>query len=193
MSSFGNTVVANSIVWTTQDLDAIPDDGGWKRYEIINGELFVTRAPHIRHQSVATKINTRLEVWSEDTQLGNSFQTPGVVFTETDAVIPDVVWASEERLAHGIDEAGHFVVAPELIVEILSSGIKNEQRDKNFKLKLYSLHGVQEYWIVNWRLKEIEVYRRKDTTLQRVNTLVMADVLTSSLLPGFECTVSSLF
>lgn len=193
MSSFGNTVVANSIVWTTQDLDAIPDDGGWKRYEIINGELFVTRAPHIRHQSVATKINTRLEVWSEDTQLGNSFQTPGVVFTETDAVIPDVVWASEERLAHGIDEAGHFVVAPELIVEILSSGIKNEQRDKNFKLKLYSLHGVQEYWIVNWRLKEIEVYRRKDTTLQRVNTLVMADVLTSPLLPGFECTVSSLF
>ena len=193
MSSFGNTVVANSIVWTTQDLDAIPDDGGWKRYEIINGELFVTRAPHIRHQSVATKINTRLEVWSEDTQLGNSFQTPGVVFTETDAVIPDVVWASEERLAHGIDEAGHFVVAPELIVEILSSGTKNEQRDKNFKLKLYSLHGVQEYWIVNWRLKEIEVYRRKDTTLQRVNTLIMADVLTSPLLPGFECTVSSLF
>ena len=186
-------MVANSIVWTTQDLDAIPDDGGWKRYEIINGELFVTRAPHIRHQSVATKINTRLEVWSEDTQLGNSFQTPGVVFTETDAVIPDVVWASEERLAHGIDEAGHFVVAPELIVEILSSGTKNEQRDKNFKLKLYSLHGVQEYWIVNWRLKEIEVYRRKDTTLQRVNTLIMADVLTSPLLPGFECTVSSLF
>ncbi len=186
-------MVAGPITWTIQDLDAIPDDGGWKRYEIVNGELFVIRAPHIRHQGAATKINTRLEAWSEDTKLGNSFQTPGVIFTETDAVIPDVVWASNERLENGIDNSGHFVVAPELIVEVLSSDEKNEQRDKKLKLKLYSLHGVQGYWIVNWRLKELEVYRRDNASLQTVSTLLTTDTLTSPLLPGFECAVSSLF
>ncbi|MBE9064509.1 Uma2 family endonuclease [cf. Phormidesmis sp. LEGE 11477] len=186
-------MVANSIRWTTEDLAAIPDDGGWKRYEIIDGELFVTRAPHIRHQGAASKISTRLEAWSEETGLGNSFQTPGVVFTKTDAVIPDVVWASKERLAHGVDESGHFTVAPELIVEILSAGEKNEQRDRSFKLKLYSLHGVREYWIVNWRIKEIEVYRREEARLQKVATLLVSDLLASPLLPGFERAVESIF
>jgi Uma2 family endonuclease len=183
-------MVANPICWTIHDLDAIPDDGGWKRYEIISGELFVTRAPHIRHQGAAGKISTRLEVWSENTDLGSTFQTPGVIFTEVDAVIPDVVWASRERLANGIDEAGHFIVAPELIVEVLSAGEANEQRDKAFKLKLYSLHGVQEYWTVNWRLKEVEVYRRAEAMLQKVTTLLVADQLTSPLLPGFECALA---
>lgn len=186
-------MVANPIVWTTQDLDSIPDDGGWKRYEIVSGELLVTHAPHARHQSAASKINIRLGVWSEETGLGSPVQTPGVIFTDIDAVIPDVVWASNERWENGLDGAGHFVVAPELIVEVLSSGEKNEQRDKKFKLKLYSLHGVQEYWIVNWRLKEIEVFRREDVVLQKVSTLLESDTLTSPLLPGFQCAVASMF
>ena len=186
-------MVSNPICWTTRDLEAMPDDGGWKRYEIVGGELFVTRAPHIRHQGAASKIHVRLENWSEETGLGNAFEVPGVVFTEIDAVIPDVVWASSERLAHGLDEAGHFVVAPEIIVEVLSAGGTNEQRDREVKLKLYSLHGVQEYWIVNWRLKEIEVYRREEARLQKVATLLSADKLTSLLLPGFECEIAGLF
>ena len=186
-------MVANTVTWTIADLDAIPDDGGWKRYEIINGDLLATRAPHIRHQGAASKIHVRLEVWSEKTALGNTFQTPGVIFTEIDAVIPDIVWASKERIENGIDDAGHFVVAPELIVEILSAGTTNHERDKKFKLKLYSLHGVQEYWIVNWRLKEIEVYRRENTNLQKVSTLGVDDKLVSPLLPDFNCTVSGLF
>lgn len=186
-------MVANPIVWTTQDLDTIPDDGGWKRYEIVNGELFVTRAPHAHHQSAASKLNIRLGVWSEETELGSPIQTPGVVFTDIDAVIPDVVWASNERWENGLDKAGHFVVAPELMIEVLSSGDKNEQRDKKFKLKLYSLHGVQEYWIVNWQIKEIGVYRREDAMLQKVSTLSGSDTLMSPLLPGFECTVASVF
>jgi Uma2 family endonuclease len=115
-------MVANSLYWTTADLDVMPDDGGWLRHEIIEGELLVTRAPHIRHQGVASRIHVRLENWSEDTGLGRSFEVPGVIFTPTDAIVPDVVWASKSRLERSIDESGHFTVAPELIVEILSAG-----------------------------------------------------------------------
>ena len=171
----------------------MPDDGGWNRYEIVGGELFVTPAPHIRHQGAASKIHVRLENWSEETGLGNAFEMPGLVFTEIDAVIPDVVWVSNERLANGIDEAGHFNLAPELVVEVLSAGEANEQRDRKIKLKLYSLQGVQEYWIVNWCSKEIEVYRQKDAELQKVATLLTKDCLTSPLLPGFECAVARVF
>jgi len=70
-------------------------------------------------------------------------------FSESDNVIPDVVWASNERLERLLDEAGHLTAAPELVVEVLSPGKKNERRDREAKLKLYSVQGVHEYWIVN--------------------------------------------
>jgi Uma2 family endonuclease len=186
-------MVTNSFAWTTADLTVMPDDGGWKRHETIGGELFVTRAPHIRHQSTATRINVYLENWSDETALGRSFQAPGVIFTATNAVIPDVVWVSNNRLANGIDESGHFTVAPELVVEILSAGEENEQRDRSVKLKLYSQYGVQEYWIVNWQLKTLEIYRRTDARLQIVATLVIGDTLTSPLLPGFGVVIDHFF
>lgn len=186
-------MVNNSLAWTTADLDVMPDDGGWKKYEIVGGELFVTRAPHIRHQTAASKIHVRLENWSEETGLGICVETPGIIFTPTDAVIPDVVWVSNDRLAKGIDEAGHFIIAPELIVEILSAGEGNEQRDKSVKLKLYSQYGVQEYWIVNWQIKTLEIYRRTDAQLQIVATLLAGDTLTSPLLPGFSVLLDRLF
>lgn len=186
-------MVANSLFWTTADLDVMPDDGGWKRYEIIDGELFVTRAPHIRDQSVGGNIHFELESWSRQTKLGKPFQTPGVIFTPTDAVIPDVVWASQARLERGIDEAGHFTVAPELMVEILSPGEQNEQRDKGVKLKLYSRYGVQEYWIVNWQLQTLAIYRRTDAQLELVATLLGGDTLTSPLLTGFSVEIDRLF
>lgn len=186
-------MVANPLCWTTRDLDAMPDDGGWKRYEIIDGELFVTRAPHIRHQGAASKIQVHLSNWSEVTGLGTAFQAPGVIFTEIDAVIPDLIWISQERLAHGLDGAGHLIVAPELMVEVLSPGEKNEQRDKEVKLKLYSRHGVQEYWIVNWQLKTLEIYRRLEAQLKLVATLLEGDTLTSPLLPGLSIPLVSVF
>jgi Uma2 family endonuclease len=186
-------MVTNPLRWTTRDLDALPDDGGWKRYEIIDGELLVTRAPHIRHQDAGGNLHVELAIWSRQTQLGKSFQTPGVIFTPTDAVIPDGVWISRERLANGIDQAGHLIVAPELMIEVLSPGELNEQREREVKLKLYSLHGVQEYWIVNWQLKTIEIYRRTDAQLHLVATLLEGDRLTSPLLPGFSAPVGPLF
>lgn len=127
------------------------------------------------------------------TGLGSAFQTPGVILTSEDAVIPDVIWISRERLANGVDEAGHLTVAPELIIEILSPGKLNAQRDKEVKRKLYSLHGDEEYWITNWQLKTLEIYRRADAQLQLVNTLLDSDTLTSPLLPGFSTPVSQMF
>lgn len=186
-------MIANSLRWTTRDLEVMPDDGGWKRHEIIDGELLVTRAPHIRHQGASGNIHFELECWSRETNLGKPFQTPGVIFTPTDAVIPDVVWISRDRLANGTDEAGHLTTAPELIIEVLSPGELNEQRDKELKLKLYSLHGVQEYWIANWQLKTLEIYRRTNAQLKLAATLLNEDSITSPLLPGFSAPLMQIF
>ena len=60
-----------------------------------------------------------LDDWNEKTALGAVFIGPGLVFAEDDDVIPDVIWISLERFERGRDEAGHFTIAPELVIEVL--------------------------------------------------------------------------
>jgi Uma2 family endonuclease len=177
--------------WTTADLELLPDSSN--RYEIIDGELLVTRAPHWGHQIAISNTVTELLNWSRSTGLGKTVATPGIIFSDADNVIPDVVWISTARLAACLDKAGHLTVAPELIVEVLSPGADNERRDRETKLKLYSNRGVQEYWILDWQLKQIEVHRRQTGALQLVATLFPGDRLTSPLLPEFACAVERLF
>jgi Uma2 family endonuclease len=179
------------IRWTTADLELLPDSSN--RYEIIDGELFVTRAPHWGHQKASGNTYAELRDWSIVTDLGEAVQAPGVIFSDADNVIPDVVWISKSRLATGLDEAGHLTIAPELIVEVLSPGVQNEQRDRQTKLKLYAERGVQEYWILDWRLQQVEVYRRQPIMLKLMATLLVGDDLTSPVLPGFTCPVTRLF
>ena len=80
-----------------------------------------------------------------------------------------------------------------LVVEVLSLGNDNERRDRELKLKLYSERGVQEYWIIDWRKQQVEVYRRDQAVLRLVNTLFPSDQLNSPLLPGFVYPLAQLF
>ncbi|MBW4443614.1 MAG: Uma2 family endonuclease [Plectolyngbya sp. WJT66-NPBG17] len=177
--------------WTIADLELLPQDD--RRYEIIDGELLVTRAPHWGHQKAAGRSYSTLEQWSLETQLGEASFTPGLIFGEADNVIPDVVWISRERLAASLDQAGHLTAAPELVVEVLSSGAENVRRDRELKLRLYSTRGVREYWIIDWQAQQMEVYRRESAALALVATLFPSDEVTSPMLPGFRMSIASLF
>ncbi|MEM1253687.1 MAG: Uma2 family endonuclease [Cyanobacteria bacterium P01_H01_bin.21] len=181
----------NKVRWTVDDLDSLPETSD--RFEIISGDLHVTRAPHWKHQSVAGRVYAQLLNWSIQSGLGEPVMTPGIIFSPSDAVIPDVVWASNECVETLLDEAGHLSGAPELVIEVLSKAPKDKERDRKSKLKLYSVEGVQEYWILDREQQMIEVFRREDGILVKVLTLYAKDTLTSPLLPDFSCGVASLF
>ena len=108
---------------------------------------------------------------SRQTGLGRAAIAPGIIFTATDSVIPDVVWASNQRLESFLDESGHLTDAPELVVEVLSKSNKDRQRDFQLKLKLYSTQGVLEYWIIDRSKFEIKVYGRENGVLKLAMTL----------------------
>jgi Uma2 family endonuclease len=184
--------VTTAFRFTTRDLEAMPAIDG-VRYEIIDGELYVSTAPHWGHQRASYVLASSLFNWSEASQLGDAMPTPGLVFPGDQNVIPDLVWISKARLSGGLDDAGHLTVAPELVVEVLSPGPANEFRDRAVKLSLYSKLGVDEYWIVDWRARLVEVYRRLGGELPRVATLTGDDSLTSPLLPGFACPIARLW
>jgi len=178
--------------WTSHDLELMPDDNS-KRYEIVNGELYVSKQPHWEHQFICGQVFLFLQIWSNQTQAGMANLAPGVIFADDEDVVPDVVWISRERLQTALREDGKLHTSPELVVEVLSPGSANERRDREVKLKLYSRRGADEYWVVNWQERRLEVYRREEGVLTLVKTLGRADVLQSPLLPGFRCNVDQLF
>jgi Uma2 family endonuclease len=177
--------------FTSSDLSFMPDDG--KRYEIIEGELYVSRQPAYEHQYTCNRLGQFLGEWNDHNGRGVVLPAPGVIFAEDDDVAPDVIWITRERLLQTVDDAGHLHTAPELVIEVLSPGKANEYRDRQAKLKLYSRRGVDEYWIVSWKQRLVEVHRRENAALKLAVTLHETDPLESPLLPGFSCQVSKLF
>jgi Uma2 family endonuclease len=178
--------------WTVELAEKLPRIEG-ERHEIIDGELYVTTQPHFRHQATSDNIIIELGNWSRATGLGRTFQAPGVIFSEDNAVAPDIVWLSKARMPSVLGPDGKLHDAPDLAIEILSPGKANEERDRDKKLALYSRQGVPEYWIVDWRAETVDIYRRHEERLQLAQTLKSGDEISSPLLPGFACAVARFF
>ena len=125
---------------TIADLDSMPEDGN--RYELIEGELFVSRAPSLTHQEIVLNLSAEIRDYLKANPIGKVWPAPGVIFSDFSGVIPDIIYISNERLdkiASGDRVAG----APDLVIEILSPGAENERRDRQAKRQLYGKYGVR--------------------------------------------------
>ena len=75
--------------WTVDDVHALPDDGN--RYEVIDGELFVTPAPRWRHQEAGGELYSLIREYLKRERVGHAFVAPAdVIFAATRLVQPDV-------------------------------------------------------------------------------------------------------
>jgi Uma2 family endonuclease len=175
---------------TVADLDLMPDDN--KRYEIVEGELIVSRAPGLTHQRVSVKLVASIENYLSDNPIGEVLATPGVIFDDFNGVIPDLVFVSKDR-RNEVAAGERITGAPDLIVEIISPGIENERRDRVIKLQQYAKFGVSEYWIVDAQNHSIDVYCLDSQILKLTATFGSDDEISSALLPGYSCRVANFF
>ncbi|MBJ7901256.1 MAG: Uma2 family endonuclease [Cyanobacteria bacterium RI_101] len=179
------------IRWTIPDLAFFPNNDD--RHEIIDGDLYATRAPHWRHQQVLTRLCRALPAQDVNLRVGEVLAAPGLILAGEENAIPDLVWISQEKLTLCVDSAGHLTAAPELVVEVLSQSPQDIARDRQVKLKLYSRVGVREYWIIDWQQQTVEIYRRSQGRLELLRTFLAEDDLTSPLLPELSLKVGALF
>jgi Uma2 family endonuclease len=172
---------------TYEDFCCLPNDG--KRYEIIDGELFVTPSPFRPHQRAVTRLTRHLSTVVEENDLGEVFVAPfDVVFSRFDVVEPDLLYVSKDRLSVLTEK--NVQGAPDLVVEVLSPS--TAQTDRTTKLKLYARYGVQEYWIIDPYGPSAEIYRRQEIGFEPVKTPEATDSLTSPLFPGFSLPLKDL-
>jgi Uma2 family endonuclease len=175
---------------TVADLDACPDDGN--RYELVAGELFVSRSPGISHQRVLHNLQLEFGLYLRQNPIGILVPGTGAVFSDYDAVIPDLVFVLNERWAEVVSGT-RITRAPDLVVEIISPGSENRRRDLSVKRQLYAKYGVGEYWIVDPESRSVEIYRLTGSGLEKIATMIDSDKITSPLTPGFELSASALF
>ena len=176
---------------TVADLDAYPDDDG-NRYELIGGELFVSCAPGIPHQRVLHNLQLELGSYLKAHPVGVLVPGAGAIFSDYDAVIPDLAFVRNERWDQVVTD-DRFTSAVDLVIEILSPGAANRRRDLSAKRKLYGKYGVEEYWIVDKDNLSVSIFRLEGKILKEVATLSGENELTSPMLPGFQLKVDEIF
>ena len=136
-------MASTRITW--RDVLQAPEDG--KRYEAMDGTLYVTPAPSVRHQWISSNLERQLDRLLVQPGHGLVFHAPiGVEFPDSEeGVQPDILFVSTARseIIHDDWIRG----APDLVIEILSPATAD--RDHDLKRKLYQRHGIAEYWIVD--------------------------------------------
>lgn len=172
---------------TYEDYCLLPDNG--RRYEVIDGELFVTPSPQRRHQQVLANLLYYLTDFAKKHDLGHAYPAPfDVVFSQFDVVEPDILYISKAR-ASVITEK-NVQGAPDLVVEVLSES--TAKIDHTTKLKLYARYGVAEYWVIDPGTYGMEIYRLVAGGYELAAQLDSSQVLTSPLFPGLTLPLSRL-
>lgn len=171
---------------TYEDFCAFPDDG--LRREIIDGELFVTPSPLVRHQELAGRLFNALYNHIKAHGGGRVFIAPlDVLLSEHDIVEPDIIFVADETT--DIIKEKHLVGSPTLLIEVLS----NARTDRVRKRDAYARTGVPEYWIVDGKADRVEVYRLTGTRYTKPEILEAGEVLTTPQIRGLEVDLTELF
>jgi Uma2 family endonuclease len=127
---------------TYEDYLTLPDDG--QRYEIIEGELYVSPAPNLKHQWTATQLTAVLVNHVGENNLGHVYAAPSDVLLANSSIVqPDLLFISRARL-HILTEP-NVQGPPDLVIEVISPS--STRTDQETKRALYEKYGVKYYWI----------------------------------------------
>lgn len=165
-----------------------PDDD--KRYEVIDGDLFVTPAPSWSHQRVVHKLDFLLSSWIFAHNLGEITEAPtGVVLDPETGVEPDLLYIARERVDI-ISQRG-VEGPPDLVVEVLSPS--TEARDRGIKMARYAAAGIAHYWLVNVEAQTLEAYELGERGYEPGGAYGRGAAFEPKLFPGLRIAIDDLW
>lgn len=138
--------------WTYSEYARLPDDGN--KYEVIDGEVFVTPAPTPNHQRVVATLFFMLREYVETHGLGEMLLDVDLLFVSGQFLRPDMVFVPEAQRGRVTDRGVEGV--PGLVVEVLSPSTASVDRMK--KPLRYADFGVSAYWVVDPGDRTVLVY-----------------------------------
>jgi Uma2 family endonuclease len=173
---------------TVEEYRNLPETG--PRYQLIEGDLYMSPAPNRFHQDISRNIQGALDRYLEKNPIGILYNAPfDVYLTNTDVFQPDliVVLSANKSILTDAGAEG----PPDFVVEILSP--KTRKLDLVNKKRVYARLGVKELWIVDPESAAIIVYQFEVDTENSTKELIISDTIDTPLLPGFSMKVSATF
>jgi Uma2 family endonuclease len=181
-------LVAEPIRLTYEDFCALPDDG--RRYEILDGDLYMSPSPATLHQRVVGNLYAILREHVRRHGLGEVFIAPyDVVLGTHDIVEPDVIFVSRARAA--IVTEKNIQGPPDLLIEVVSPS--TAERDTRDKRNLYARCGVDHYWLVDPESRSVLELKRLEAAYATVSRTEAGQVFRPGLFPGLEVAPAALW
>jgi Uma2 family endonuclease len=188
VSTFPQSIPPGKIILTYDDYCLLPNDRN--RYEVLDGELSVTPAPAIRHQTVLGNLYRFLANYIVANQLGNLFIAPtDLILAPATVVQPDLIFIANDR-RHIVTERA-IEGPPTLVIEILSP--TTHRTDRVTKAQLYAKHNVSNYWLIDPDQRTLEAYELVIDHYDMTASARDVEVFAPSLFPGLSIQLSDVW
>jgi Uma2 family endonuclease len=171
------------------------DDGTDARYELVNGVLVEMPPESDENLSIARKLFLELikhipadwVVWGTEIEVTGRRATGRIpdLLVHTEASKAAVAGATRATITRDMPP-------PALVVEVVSPGQANRERDYRYKHTEYAARGIAEYWIVDPETQQVTLCLWVNGQYEdRVYGGVEA--IQSTVVPGFGLTVAQIF
>jgi Uma2 family endonuclease len=172
--------------WTYDDYIGLPDNG--MRYEVIEGNLYMTPAPRTKHQLAVARLHGCFWDYLKEHHEGDVYFSPLDLIIPGFAtpVQPDLLFISKEHL--DMVKENFIEGVPDLVIEVLSPP-GSPMHDRRTKFDIYARAGVREYWIVDADACTVEVYVLRGLAYALLKSFGSDETACSEVLSGFHVPV----
>lgn len=170
------------------------DDGTENLYELFNGELVEVPPESGKNVQIANRLFLIFALLlGPDRVRGHGLELE--VRGEPKNRYPDFTIVREEhiQLLKKRNTIRLSMAPPLLVIEIVSPGDLQRDRDYVAKRQQYQDLGIPEYWIIDPQVETVLILELAGTTYTEVSTLQGDDGLRSSQLGTLNATVAQLF
>jgi Uma2 family endonuclease len=176
--------------WSEHDFLLLENFAENRMLELNDGSLELLPMPDIRHQAIVKFLFQILDAFVTQARLGHVYFAPlPIRLWENQLREPDVVFLKANR----IKDRSQPPEGADLVVEVVSPGQDNRERDLKTKRTVYARAKIPEYWIVDPQEKTITVLVLVGKTYRVHGSHRSGERAASKLLNGFEVNVRDVF
>jgi Uma2 family endonuclease len=175
---------------THEEFEKLCQDNPDLRLELTKEGQLITMVPAGWESSKRnSKLNSRVEVWNEQTDLGEVFDSSGGFTLPNGAVrSPDVTWIEKSKLEGISTDIAFPEVIPDFVIELRSKtdSLKTLQE----KMQEYQSNGVRLGLLINPKDQQVEIYRpgQEASVLDSPGSIDCNEVM-----PGFTLDMSRIW